>query len=128
MHGPWAPGDGHRCNPAKLLIDPYARVIDGPVQWNEAVFSYRFDDPDGGPNPADSAPFVPRCVVAHPLFPWESDRRPGTPLHDTIIYETHVKGFTAWHPDIPPELRGTYASPTPPRSSTSNALASPRWS
>ena len=109
VHGPWDPAGGHRCNPAKLLIDPYAKAIDGQVRWDEAVFPYRFD---GGPDErgdSDSAPFMPRCVVHQPHFDWNGDRRLQIPWHETIIYEAHVKGLTADHPDIPPELRGTYA-------------------
>ncbi len=109
VHGPSAPGDGHRCNPAKLLLDPYAKAVDGEVNWDAAVFPYHFDDPDGPANTADSAPFVPKSIVVDHTFDWGVDRRPNTPLHDTIIYELHVKGFTARHPDIPPALRGTYA-------------------
>src|SRR5262245_40976664 len=109
VHGAWAPAEGQRCNPAKLLLDPYARAIVGQVQWNEAVFPYHLDDPEGAPNTADSASYVPRSVVVDPTFEWGHDRRPNTALHDTVIYELHVKGFTARHPEIPPELRGTYA-------------------
>lgn len=109
VHGPWDPQQGHRCNPSKLLLDPYAKAIEGQVQWDEAVFPYRFHDPENSVNEADSAPFVPRSVVIDPRFDWEDDRHPRTPWHETIIYETHVKGFTTQHPDIPPELRGTYA-------------------
>ncbi|MGE0822124.1 MAG: glycogen debranching protein GlgX [Candidatus Binatia bacterium] len=109
VHGPWAPENGHRCNPAKLLLDPYAKAIDGQVQWDEAVFPYPLNDPEGPPNEADSAPFMPKSVVIDPGFDWGDDCRPRTPWHETIIYEAHVKGFTATHPDIPSELRGTYA-------------------
>ncbi|HUQ39082.1 MAG TPA: glycogen debranching protein GlgX, partial [Acidimicrobiales bacterium] len=115
VHGPWAPDEGHRCNPAKLLLDPYARAIEGGIAWDEAVFPYSFADPEGPPSDADSAPFVPKSVVTNPWFDWDNDRSPRTPLHETVIYETHVKGFTQLHPDIPPELRGTYAGlATPP--------------
>jgi glycogen operon protein len=110
VHGPWAPAEGHRANPAKLLLDPYARAIAGAVQWNPAVFPYRFGDSDESRNDDDSAPFVPRSVVVNPFFDWASDRRPRTPWNDTIVYETHVKGFTARHPDVPEALRGTYAA------------------
>ncbi|MBI4498943.1 MAG: glycogen debranching protein GlgX [Chloroflexi bacterium] len=108
-HGLWAPEEGHRCNPAKLLLDPYAKAVEGQVVWNEAVFPYRFADPDGPPNDQDSAPFMPRSVVISPYFDWGNDRPPSVPLHETIIYEVHVKGLTARHPEIPAELRGTYA-------------------
>jgi glycogen operon protein len=109
VHGPWDPDNGLRCLPSKLLLDPYARAIEGSVNWNEAVFTYRFNDPDGAPNDVDSAPYVPRSIVINPFFDWSSDRPPRRPLHETVVYETHVKGFTKLHPDIPEELRGTYA-------------------
>jgi isoamylase len=109
VHGPWEPGNGCRCNPAKLLLDPYAKSLEGMVQWNEAVFPYRFGDPDGPPSDSDSAPFIPRCVVTNPFFDWGNDRPPRTPAHQSIVYELHVKGFTKRRPDVPEELRGTYA-------------------
>ncbi len=109
VHGPWAPAEGHRANPAKLLLDPYARAIVGSVEWNEAVFPYRFADPEGSRNDDDSAPFVPKSVVVSPYFDWGTDRPPRTPWHETIVYELHVKGFTVRHPDVPEPLRGTYA-------------------
>jgi glycogen operon protein len=109
VHGPWAPAEGKRCNPHKLLLDPYAKAIDGEVTWDQAVFPYRFDDPAGGPEGTDSAPFVPRSIVINPFFDWSDDRPPRIPMNETIIYETHVKGLTMCHPDVPPELRGTYA-------------------
>jgi glycogen operon protein len=109
VHGPWAPEHGHRANPAKLLLDPYARAIDGGVSWDEAVFGYRFGDSDGARNDADSARYVPKAVVVDPAYAWEGDQPPRRPLHESIIYELHVKGFTARHPALPPELRGTYA-------------------
>ncbi len=109
VHGPWDPDNGHRCNPAKLLLDPYAKAIEGQVQWDEAVFPYSFKDGPEARDERDSAPFVPRGVVHQPHFDWSGDRRLQLPWHETIIYETHVKGLTATHPDVPPELRGTYA-------------------
>ncbi|MFZ7112020.1 MAG: glycogen debranching protein GlgX [Desulfatiglandales bacterium] len=109
VYGPWDPAKGHRCNPAKLLLDPYAKAVEGEVQWNEAVFPYRFSDPEGTINRDDSAPFVPRSVVISPFFDWGNDQHPAIPLHETVIYEVHVKGFTVRHPGIPEELRGTYA-------------------
>ncbi|MDF1614381.1 glycogen debranching protein GlgX [Desulfurivibrio dismutans] len=108
VHGPWEPEHGLRCNPAKLLLGPYAKAVRGQVQWDEAVYPYHFGEPDSR-NDQDSAPFVPCSVVIDPQFDWGDDRHPETPWHQTIIYETHVKGFTKNHPDIPPELRGTYA-------------------
>jgi isoamylase len=115
VHGPWKPEEGHRCNPAKLLLDPYARAIEGQVQWNEAVFPHFFNNPDGPPNDMDSAPFVPKSVVINPYFDWGNDRHPRTPSHETIVYEAHVKGFSIKHPDVPEELRGKYAGLGHPR-------------
>ena len=109
VHGPWNPARGLMCNPSKLLLDPYSKAIEGQVDWNEAVFSYHFDNPENSRNDSDSAPFMPRSVVTNPYFDWSTDSKPRTPWHETIIYEAHVKGFTATHPDIPPEIRGTYA-------------------
>ncbi|HEX8617289.1 MAG TPA: glycogen debranching protein GlgX [Thermoanaerobaculia bacterium] len=109
VHGPWEPESGHRCNPNKLLLDPYSKAVEGEVQWNEAVFPYHFNEPDTSRNDDDSAPYMPKSVVTNPYFDWDNDRRPQTPWHETIIYETHVKGFTMRHPGIPDNLRGTYA-------------------
>ncbi|MEO8468450.1 MAG: glycogen debranching protein GlgX [Chloroflexota bacterium] len=109
VHGPWDPGAGHRCNPAKLLMDPYAKAFEGEIKWDPAVFPYRMDDPDGERSDTDSAPFMPRSVVVDPDFDWGDDRPPRHPPNGTVIYEVHVKGFTARHPGVPPELRGTYA-------------------
>jgi glycogen operon protein len=108
VHGPWDPANGHRCNPNKLLIDPYAKAIEGETDWTQACFPYNFGQPDSR-NDDDSAAHVPKGVVHNPYFDWGNDRSPDTPLHETIIYEVHVKGFTARHPDIPRPLRGTYA-------------------
>ena len=109
VHGPWEPQNGHRCNPAKLLLDPYGKATDGLVKWNEAVFPYYFNDPENSKNDNDSAPFMPKSVVINPFFDWRNDRNPRIPWHRTIIYEVHVKGFTMRHPGIPEHLRGTYA-------------------
>jgi isoamylase len=109
VHGPWDPANGLRCSPSKLLLDPYAKAIEGHVDWDEACFGYRFADPDGAFNDADSAPHMPKSVVVNPFFDWSTDHPPRTPWADTAVYEVHVKGFTAKHPDIPEELRGTYA-------------------
>ncbi|MGH2571849.1 MAG: glycogen debranching protein GlgX [bacterium] len=109
IHGPWDPAAGKRCNAAKLLQDPYARAFDGGVDWNDAVFPYVLGDPAMTLDRRDSAPFAPRSVVADPFFDWGSDRLLGTPWHETVVYEVHVKGFTANHPDVPPRKRGTYA-------------------
>ncbi len=107
VHGPWDPTRGLRCNANKLLLDPYAKAIDGRLRWHEAVFDHPFDD-EHARNDLNSAPFVPRSVVTSPYFDWDNDHHPKRPWHDTVIYETHVKGLTARHPDVPRELRGTY--------------------
>ncbi len=109
VHGPWAPNDGYWCNPSKLLFDPYAKALDGLWDWNEAMFPYHFTDPESSKNDLDSAPYCPKGVVVNPYFDWAHDRRPNTPWHKTVVYETHVKGFTKRHPEIPEELRGTYS-------------------
>ncbi len=107
IHGPHDPHQGQRCNPNKLLVDPYSKAVDGPVAWDEAVFGYRFDD-NTARNDVDSAPFVPKSVVVNPFFDWGSDRPPKRPYNESVIYEAHVKGLTINHPDIPEQLRGTY--------------------
>ncbi len=109
VYGPWEPEKGNRCNSAKLLLDPYAKLILGDVQWDDSVFPYQFNESPDLPNNTDSAPFIPQCVVHQPHFDWSGDRKLQIPWHETIIYEVHVKGFTALHPNIPEELRGTYA-------------------
>ncbi|MEV5970040.1 glycogen debranching protein GlgX [Streptomyces sp. NPDC051921] len=108
VHGPYAPEQGQRCNPAKLLLDPYARAISGRVKWGEAVYGYPFGRPDAR-NDLDSGPHTMSSVVVNPYFDWGDDRRPRTEYHHTVIYEAHVKGLTMLHPDLPEELRGTYA-------------------
>jgi isoamylase len=109
VHGPYSPGEGQRCNPAKLLLDPYAKAVAGSAAWREEIFGHTFEDPDGPRNEQDSAPFVPRSVVVDSGFDWGDDRPPRIALHDTVVYEAHVKGLTARHPEIPEEIRGTYA-------------------
>jgi isoamylase len=106
--GPYDPRRGHRCNPAKLLLDPYGKAIDGLVRWDDALLGYRRDAPDQ-PSGTDSAPFMPRNVVVNPYFDWTGDRQLRTPYHQTVIYEAHVRGLTIRHPQVPAELRGTYA-------------------
>jgi isoamylase len=108
VHGPWEPAAGLWCNPSKLLLDPYAQAIDGEVDWSEACFGYDFDDPDVM-NTADSAPHVPKAVVADRFFDWGNDRPPNIPLHESVIYEAHVRGLTMRHPKVPEGLRGTYS-------------------
>jgi glycogen operon protein len=108
VHGPWAPEQGQRCNPAKLLLDPYAKAIEGQVDWTQACFPYNFGD-ENSRNDDDSAPHVPKSVVHNPYFDWGNDRPPDIQLNESVIYEVHVKGFTARHPGIPEAQRGTYA-------------------
>lgn len=108
VHGPWDPARGLRCNPAKLLLDPYAKAIDGVVGSPPEVFAHVADDPLKL-NPVDSAPAAARSVVTVSQFDWGNDRRLRTPWEETIVYELHVKGFTARHPGIPEEIRGTYS-------------------
>jgi isoamylase len=113
VHGPWEPELGHWCNPAKLLLDPYAKAVEGQVLWDPACFAYDFDQPNRR-NDADSAPYVPQSIVHNPFFDWGYDHRPVIPMHETVIYELHVKGFTRRHPHVPVEQRGTYAGLTHP--------------
>ena len=108
VHGPYDAARGLRCNPAKLLLDPYARALRGEVSFGPEVFDYSWDDHDA-PSPLDSAGHVPLSLVTDPAFDWGSDAPPRRDFADTIIYEVHVKGFTMRHPDVPEELRGTYA-------------------
>jgi isoamylase len=108
VYGPYDPGRGLRCNPNKLLLDPYAKAIDGSIEWEEPLFGYHFGQPDSENND-DSAAFLPKCVVINPYFDWGVDRPPRRAYTDSVIYEAHVKGLTQTHPDVPPELRGTYA-------------------
>jgi isoamylase len=113
VHGPYAPEQGHRFNPAKLLIDPYAKAIEGRVGWELAnVLPYLpegTEDADLEPDDEDDADAMPKCVVVDPGFHWEGDAQPRTPWHETVIYEVHVKGFTQRLPEVREDLRGTYA-------------------
>jgi isoamylase len=117
VYGPYDPGRGHRFNPTKLLLDPYAKSIEGPVKWDRGnVLPYVppngagiLDDADLEPDDEDDAEAMPKCVIVDPGFNWEDDRPPNTPFHETVIYEVHVKGFTMRHPEVREELRGTYA-------------------
>ncbi|MEB3282426.1 MAG: glycogen debranching protein GlgX [Lyngbya sp.] len=111
VHGPYSPEEGHRFNPNKLLIDPYAKALDREIQYGEEIFGYRWDgeDQDLSFSELDDAHLVPKAVVIDETFDWEDDQLLRIPQHETIIYEMHVKGFTQRHPDIPDELRGTYA-------------------
>ncbi|GAA4778011.1 glycogen debranching protein GlgX [Actinomycetospora chlora] len=112
VEGPYEPEQGLRANSHKLLIDPYAKALDGTLgttyAWDEALFGYHFDDHDEV-NHDDSAQHVPKSVVINPFFDWHDDRPPRTPYHDTVVYEAHVKGLTYLHPEVPEEMRGTYS-------------------
>jgi isoamylase len=110
VHGPYEPLKGHRFNPAKLLIDPYAKAITGAIQWSNDLFAYKVDGKmeDLEPDPDNSAGGVPKSVVIDSAFTWEDDRPLHVPYNRTIIYECHVKGMTMRHPDVPQHLRGTY--------------------
>ena len=107
--GPTSPPSGHRCNPAKLLLDPYAKAIEGQIDGDESLYSYRFGDGVQF-NDADSLGHTMLSVVTTPFFDWGQDRPPGHQYHESVIYEMHVKGLTMTHPGIPEELRGTYAA------------------
>jgi isoamylase len=109
VHGPYDPDNGHRCNPSKLLLDPYAKAVDGDIDWAQACFSYTWGEEDSF-NDEDSAPHMSKSVVISPFFDWDNDRHPRTPYNETVIYEAHVKGLTRTHPDIPEDIRGTYAA------------------
>jgi isoamylase len=109
VHGPHDPEAGLRCNPAKLLLDPYAKAVDGQVAWSPALYGYPLGGDDRKRNDDDSAPFMPKAVVANPWFDWGDDRPLRTPWHETVVYEAHVKGMTMRHPEVPGNLRGTYA-------------------
>ena len=108
VHGPYDLGQGLRCNPAKLLLDPYAKAVTGGLDWDESLFGYRFGAPDER-NDDDSAAHMCKGVVVNPFFDWVNDRPPRIPYSETVIYEAHVKGLTICHPGVPEELRGTYA-------------------
>jgi glycogen operon protein len=107
VHGPYEPAQGHRCNPAKLLVDPCAAALAGEFDWHPALNGAAPGD-DSVPDPNDSAAYVPKCRVVDPTFDWGRTRSPNVPWRDTIIYELHVKGFTQRHPAVPERLRGKY--------------------
>ena len=110
VHGPYDPENGHRFNPHKLLLDPYAKTIVGQIDWSPAHFGYRLDDPDKDLSfdTEDSAPRMAKCQVIDPSFDWNGDVRPSVSWQRTILYETHVRGYTMLHPAVPPELRGNF--------------------
>ncbi len=116
VYGPWQPQAGHRCNPNKLLLDPYAKVIHGQVRWDDAVFPYEMGQDHNVMSTTDSAPFMPKCVVHDPRFDWNGDERISMPRHELIVYEMHVKGFSMRNPGVPEHLRGTYAGLANPAS------------
>ncbi|WP_375263572.1 glycogen debranching protein GlgX [Palleronia sp.] len=110
VHGPYAPSEGHRFNPNKLLIDPYARQLTGAVVWNDALFGYDVSTGDDLTfDERDSAPYVPKCFVTDPAYDWDSDRALFTPWRETVIYEAHVRGLTMLRDDVPEDMRGTFA-------------------
>jgi isoamylase len=108
VHGPYEPRRGNRCSPAKLLLDPYGKAVQGDVTWDEALFDYQWSDPRKR-NTTDSAAFMPKNIVINPFFDWGNDRSPRIPYHETVIYEAHVRGLTLRHPEVPLHQRGTYA-------------------
>ncbi|BCJ55569.1 glycogen operon protein GlgX homolog [Actinoplanes sp. NBRC 14428] len=109
VYGPYDPARGLRCNPHKLLLDPYARAVDADIDWHPSLYAYDFDNPDQMSD-LDSAPHMAKGVVVNPYFDWGNDRRPDIPYHHSVIYETHVKGLTERHPEVPKDMRGTYAA------------------
>ncbi len=109
VHGPFAPEAGHRFNPAKLVLDPYALELTGELVWDDALFGYPVGGSDLELDDRDSAPFMPKCVVTDPTFDWDAEKTLSHPWEDTVIYEAHVKGLTKLHPDVPEADRGTFA-------------------
>ncbi|MDP1718431.1 MAG: alpha-amylase family glycosyl hydrolase, partial [Burkholderiales bacterium] len=111
VYGPYRPEEGHRFNPNKLLLEPYAKDIIGKLAWSDAHYGYSFNSKqdDLSFDPRDNAADMPKCMVIDPAFTWGDDRPPRIPWSDTIIYEMHVKGYTMQHPEVPQQLRGTYA-------------------
>lgn len=109
VHGPFDPANGLRFNPAKLLLDPYAKAVEGRIAWGQPVYGYTFGEPDSR-NDEDSAADMMKGVVVNPYFDWAGDRRPDTPYSETLIYEAHVRGLTQRHPGIPDDMRGTYSA------------------
>jgi isoamylase len=111
VYGPYNPAQGHRFNPHKLLVDPYARALSGTITWDNSLYGYRIGSPytDLTIGKRDSAPYAPRSVVVDERFDWGDEQRPNLPLHESVIYEAHVKGFTMCHPGVPEAIRGTYA-------------------
>ncbi|HKE12563.1 MAG TPA: glycogen debranching enzyme GlgX, partial [Myxococcota bacterium] len=110
VRGPWAPSEGHRFNPAKLLVDPYARALSAELRWHDVLFGHDLATPPLGsaPDTRDSASAVPKAVVIDPAFSWGDDTPPRVPWNRSVLYECHVKGMTRLHPRVPSERRGTY--------------------
>ena len=110
VHGPYEPSNGHRFNRSKLLLDPYAKAIEGRVNWGPDTFGYEWgeEDADLTYNEVDDAHSIPKCIVVDTTFDWGNDHPPRTNWHDTVIYETHARGFTKTHPGIPEEIQGSY--------------------
>ncbi len=128
VHGPYEPHHGSRCNPHKLLLDPYAKAVSGAIDWDPAVFGYNMGDPDSR-NDADSGPHMMHGVVINPFFDWTGDRLLKIPYADSIIYEAHVKGLTMLHPRCRPTSRAAAPrSRTRRLSTTSPGWVSPRSS
>jgi isoamylase len=117
VHGPYDPQNGQRFNANKLLLDPYVKAIDGIIKWDDALYGYQpgHEDQDLSFNEKDSAPYMPKCIVVDDSFNWNGDKRLTIPLHETIIYEMHVKGFSKLAPEIPEELKGTYSAVAHPK-------------
>jgi isoamylase len=116
VHGPFAPDRGNLCNPNKLLLDPYAKALEGEIQWDDSIFDFDKATQQERLRTEDTAPFMPRSVVIDPYFDWKNERKPRTPWDETIIYEVHVKGFSKLRSEIPEEVRGTYAGLAHPSS------------
>ncbi|RZK77650.1 MAG: glycogen debranching enzyme GlgX, partial [Pedobacter sp.] len=110
VYGPFDPDNGHRFNPNKLLIDPYAKAISGAVDWHESLYGYEMGGDDLSFSDLDSSPFIPKSVVVDQTYDWEGVKSPSKGYHESIIYEAHVKGLTNLHPDIPEKIRGTYSA------------------
>ena len=117
VHGPHDPRNGHRFNPHKLLLDPYAKAFVGALRWDNALFGYTIGARDGDLSfdRRDSARYMPKCRVIDPAFTWGRERRPDVPWHRTLLYETHVRGYTKQHPAVPENLRGTFSGLGPQR-------------
>jgi len=112
VHGPYEPSEGHRFNPNKLVLDPYAKAFCGDIEWNDALFGFELGAENGDLSfsEADSGPYMPKCVVIDASYDWEDDQPPRTPYQKSVIYELHVRGFTMRHPEIPEKIRGSYAA------------------